>query len=50
MEKDKNNHYDIKLENNYLYKKYEEDYSVIRAVDEFVRFFIYLDDYILGLE
>ena len=39
-------HYDINREGAYLYKKYEADYSARCAVDEFVKFFIYLDDYL----
>ena len=46
MEKDLNNHYEIQLDNNHIYKKYHYDYSLISAIDEFVRFFIFLDKFI----
>ena len=45
MDNDSNSHYDILLNNDYLYKKYDGDYAVYSAIDEFVRFFIYLDNY-----
>lgn len=44
-EKDQNNHYQIELDNDHLYKKYHYDYSLMSAIDEFVRFFIYLDQF-----
>lgn len=42
-----NYHYDIKREGAYLYKKYAANYSARHAVNDFVRFFIHLDEYIL---
>ncbi len=45
MEKDNNNHFEIKLENDHIHKKYKYDYSLVAALDEFIRFFIYLDDF-----
>ena len=45
IDNDSNYHFDILLDNDYLYKKYDGDYAVYSAIDEFVRFFIYLDDY-----
>ena len=47
IEKDTHYHYDIKREGAYLYKKYEADRSARTAVDEFVKFFVYLDDFML---
>lgn len=47
---DNHYHYDIKRHDAYLYKKYDYDYSARCAVDEFVKFFIYLDEYIFGKE
>ena len=47
-EQDKSCHYDIQLSNDYLYKKYRFDCSVLCAIDEFIRFFVYLDDFILN--
>ena len=44
---DSNSHFDILLDYDYLYKKYDGDYAVYSAIDEFVRFFIYLDDYMM---
>ena len=40
---DHNRHYDIKEKDGYLFKKYHFDYSLMSAIDEFVRFFIFLD-------
>ena len=45
---DKNHHYDIKQDNNYIYKEYSLDRSARTAVDEFIKFFVYFDDYILN--
>ena len=42
-----NCHYDIKREGAYLYKKYEGNHSARHAVDDFVKFFVHLDEYIL---
>ena len=47
MQNDLNCHYDIKREGAYLYKKYDSERSVRTAVDEFVKFFVYLDDFML---
>jgi hypothetical protein len=43
---DTNYHYDIELKNEHIYKEYRFDYSLISAIDEFIRFFIYLDEFI----
>ena len=45
MENDKNYHYDIQLDNGYIYKQYDGNYSVIAAIDEFIKYFINLNDY-----
>lgn len=42
---DTNYHYDIELKNEHIYKEYRFDYSLISAIDEFIRFFIYLDEF-----
>ena len=47
IEKDTHCHYDIKRNGAYLYKKYEANCSARTAVDEFVKFFVYLDDFML---
>ncbi len=39
--------YDIKLDGETLYKEYAFNTSIIVGIDEFVRFLIRLDDYIL---
>lgn len=44
-QKDKNYHYDIELKDNYICKNYQFDYSLISAIDEFIRFFILLDEF-----
>lgn len=46
-EKDSHFHYQIQRNGAYLYKKYDPDYSARAAVDEFIRFFLYLDDFML---
>ena len=48
MNNDSHYHYDIKQEGAYLYKKYDADHSARHAVDDFVKFFVYLDDFILN--
>ena len=47
MKNDLHYHYDIKREKACLYKKYDSSRSARTAVDEFVKFLVYLDDYIL---
>ena len=42
---DKNYHYEIELKDNRICKFYKYDYSLMSALDEFIRFFIYLDTY-----
>ena len=48
VKNDSHAHYDIKQEGAYLYKKYDSDRSARTAIDEFVKFFIYLDEYMLN--
>lgn len=45
---DKNYHYDIKIKKGKIYKDYLEDRSIITAIDEFIRFYIMLDDFIIN--
>ncbi|MBQ8425442.1 MAG: hypothetical protein IJX17_05425 [Clostridia bacterium] len=47
MEKDPNYRYEIKLDGNIIYKKYPSNFNVRVAVNEFVRFFVHLDEFIL---
>lgn len=47
MNNDSSYHYDIEQEGAYLYKKYESNYSARHAVNEFVRFLIDIDNFIL---
>ena len=42
---DKNDHFDITVKNGYFQKKFRPDYSVIAAINDFIRFFVYFDDY-----
>ena len=44
---DTNYHYDIKVKNGKIYKNYKQDTSVTLAVNEFIRFYVMLDDFIL---
>ena len=48
VETDEHNHYNIKFKKNYLYKIYQYDYSLLSAIDEFVRFFIHLDEFMIS--
>ena len=47
MKKNKNLNFDIKLDGETIYKNYPDNFNVIVAVNEFIRFFVYLDDFIL---
>ncbi len=42
---DKNYHYKIEFKNNHICKNYRFDYSLTAAIDEFIRFFILLDEF-----
>ena len=44
-EKDPNYNYEIELNNNHICKFYKYDDSLMSAIDEFIRFFIYLDQF-----
>ena len=44
---DNHQHYGIKRDGAILYKVYDCDFSARAAVDEFVKFLVYLNDYIL---
>ena len=48
MEKETHCHHEIQRNGAYLYKKYDASCSARTAVDEFVKFFIYLDDFMLN--
>ena len=37
--------YDISLKDNYIFKSFKYDYSLMSAIDEFIRYFIYLDNF-----
>ena len=43
---DKNNHYEIKLKDDYFYKEYPSNFNINVALSEFIKFYVYLDDYI----
>ncbi len=45
--KSNNRNFGIKLDNETLYKKYENNFNIVCALDEFNRFFISLDDFII---
>lgn len=42
---DKSYHYEIELKDDHICKKYEYDFSLMSALDEFIRFFILLDEF-----
>ena len=44
---DKNYHFDIKIKNGKIYKDYKYNYNVAVAINEFIRFFVMLDDFII---
>ena len=48
MERDSHCHYQIQREGAYLYKKYGVELSARTDVDEFIKFFVYLDDFMLA--
>lgn len=39
--------YNIQLENDIFYKNYEFNYNVVTALDEFIRFFISFDNFVM---
>ena len=45
---DNNYHYEIKLKNNKLHKEYSIETNIVVAIDEFIRFFIMLDDFMIN--
>ena len=42
---DGENHHGIGIDGDFIKKKYDYDYSLLCAIDEFIRFFIRLDDF-----
>ena len=38
-------HFDIELKDDHICKRYRYDFSLISAIDEFIRFFILLDEF-----
>jgi hypothetical protein len=44
-EKDEGYHFEIGLKDNYIFKNYDFNYSLMSAIDEFIRFFIRLDEF-----
>lgn len=47
-ENDRNDHFEIQVANDYFYKKYAFNFNVRVAINQFIRFFVYLDDYIMN--
>jgi len=45
---DKMYHFDMKLKNGKVYKEYSEDQNIVIAINEFIRYFIMLDDFIIN--
>lgn len=45
---DKNYHYDIKIKNGKFYKDYSCDRNIVVAIDEFIRFFVLLDNFFVN--
>lgn len=46
----KNYHYDIQIKDDIFYKEYSEDRNIVVAIDEFVKFYVMLENFILGKE
>jgi len=47
MKWDKNYHYNMQIKDGYIiYKEYENNHTLIYAIDEFVRFFVLFDEFI----
>lgn len=44
---DENYHYDIKIRNGKIYKDYESNYNIAVAINEFIRFYVMFDDFIM---
>jgi len=44
---DNNYHYDIQIKNGKIFKKYPNSANITVSVNEFIRYFILLDDFIL---
>ena len=47
MKHDKHYHYDMQILNDVIYKEYPENHSVTMALNDFIRFFIMFDDFIM---
>lgn len=48
MKWDKSYHYGMQIDENHLiYKEFKNNYNPLCAIDEFIRFFILLDDFIM---
>ena len=45
---DKNCHFDIKIKNGLICKDYSADFNVAVAINEFIRFFVTFDDFIIN--
>ncbi len=44
---DKNYHYDIQINKGKIYKDYPSNYNIAVAINEFIRFYIMLDDFMM---
>ncbi len=47
IEKDKHDHYNIGLYKETIFKKYKDNFNINVAINEFVRFFIDLDNFVI---
>ena len=47
---DKHYHFHIREHNGFVFKQYGFDFALMAALDQFVRFFVYLDDFMLEKE
>lgn len=45
---DKSYHYDIKIKDGEFYKEYSSDSNVVVAINDFIRFFVKLDDFFIN--
>ena len=44
---DKNYHYDIQIKKGKIYKDYPSNYNIAVAINEFIRFYVLFDDFIM---
>ncbi|MBQ4558426.1 MAG: hypothetical protein IJA61_03520 [Clostridia bacterium] len=46
--KDKSYHYEMKIQDNIIYKEFSNEYNIVVALSEVIRFFVLFDDFIIN--